>query len=152
MIGRSLGTDYREVRFEDLVTDPRACLSDLESFVGTSLDYDRLLETGLGSISSPNSSFAIRRPSPRSTRFEGGSRLSRPTWSSESSLSVGDLLAELGYAVRADGTCPYSLKARRAMFEAVRWARDLLVHRTPAGRLICDPDSAAPPRGAADDG
>ncbi len=54
---RGLGVDYMEVRFEDLITRPREVLSKIGEFVGKDLDYDRIQQVGLGSVSAPNSSF-----------------------------------------------------------------------------------------------
>jgi len=49
--GRKLGNDYMEVRFEDLVSDPRATLARVGAFIDHDLDYDRIKEVGIGSVS-----------------------------------------------------------------------------------------------------
>lgn len=55
--GRAIPNDYKEVRYEDLVADPRRTLKDLSEFLDHDLDYDRIQSTGLGRISETNSSF-----------------------------------------------------------------------------------------------
>src|SRR5438270_1762428 len=56
-VGRQLGPDYIEVRFEDLVTRPQETLSKLGRFIEHDLDYERILNAGIGSVSAPNTSF-----------------------------------------------------------------------------------------------
>jgi hypothetical protein len=55
--GRAIPNDYKEVRYEDLVADPRRTLKGLSEFLDHDLDYDRIQSTGLGRISETNSSF-----------------------------------------------------------------------------------------------
>jgi hypothetical protein len=56
--GRDLGDDYTELHFEDLISKPHETLARLGQFIGQELDYDRIREVGIGSVSAPNSSFA----------------------------------------------------------------------------------------------
>src|SRR5215471_17746276 len=56
--GRDLGHDYTEVHFEDVISKPHETLARLGQFIGQELDYDRIREVGIGSVSAPNSSFA----------------------------------------------------------------------------------------------
>ncbi len=56
--GRSLGGDYTEVHFEKLISEPRETLAQLGEFIGQELDYDRIRQVGIGSVSAPNTSFA----------------------------------------------------------------------------------------------
>ena len=55
--GRDLGNDYTEVHFEELVSKPHETLARLGEFIGQELDYNRIREVGIGSVSAPNSSF-----------------------------------------------------------------------------------------------
>lgn len=55
--GREFGEDYCEIHFEDLVRNPSSVLTGLSSFVEHDLNYDRILEVGIGSVRKPNSSF-----------------------------------------------------------------------------------------------
>jgi hypothetical protein len=55
--GCSLGSDYIEVHYEELVRDPRAVLRILGAFIGHDLDYEKIERVAIGSVSKPNSSF-----------------------------------------------------------------------------------------------
>src|SRR5438445_9217956 len=55
--GRTLGDDYIEVRFEELVSEPRTTLAKLSHFIEHDLDYDHIQKIGIGSVSEPNTSF-----------------------------------------------------------------------------------------------
>jgi hypothetical protein len=55
--GDCLAGDYLEVRFEDLQAEPRATLQTIGRFIAQDLDYDRILQVGIGSVRQPNTSF-----------------------------------------------------------------------------------------------
>jgi len=55
--GREMGADYKEIRYEDLVVDPKKTLAAISEFIGQDLDYDRIQNVALGSVKEPNSSF-----------------------------------------------------------------------------------------------
>jgi len=55
--GREIPDDYVEIRYEDLVTDPRQTLRGLGDFLDHDLDYDRIQSAALGTLSQTNSSF-----------------------------------------------------------------------------------------------
>lgn len=55
--GREIGRDYYELHYEDLVTKPRETLGKLGDFIGHDLDYDQILQVGIGSVSRPYTSF-----------------------------------------------------------------------------------------------
>ena len=56
-VGRRLGADYCEVRFEQLVRDPAETLTRIGAFIAHDLNYERIRRVGIGSVSSPNTSF-----------------------------------------------------------------------------------------------
>lgn len=101
--GRALGPDYIEVRFEDLILQPRLTLAALSEFLDQQLDYDRIQQVGYGSVSKPNTSF---RQEPEAASFDPVSR-----WRSSFSQSqlemfeglVGSYLEELGYPLLTSG-------------------------------------------------
>jgi sulfotransferase family protein len=101
--GRALGPDYIEVRFEDLILQPRPTLAALSEFLDQQLDYDRIQQVGYGSVSKPNTSF---RQEPEAASFDPVSR-----WRSSFSQSqlemfeglVGSYLEELGYPLLTSG-------------------------------------------------
>ena len=55
--GAKLGSDYTEVRYEDLIAKPLEALAQLSKFIGQKLDYDEIQRVGIGSVSRPNTSF-----------------------------------------------------------------------------------------------
>ncbi len=55
--GRSLGTRYIEVRYEELVADPKPVLARIADFLGRELDCDRILRTKVGSVQTPLTAF-----------------------------------------------------------------------------------------------
>jgi Sulfotransferase family len=57
-LGQRLGSDYCEVHFEDLLKRPTETLATLGAFIDHDLDYERIRRIGIGSVSSPNTSFA----------------------------------------------------------------------------------------------
>ncbi|MGA8431727.1 MAG: sulfotransferase [Candidatus Sulfotelmatobacter sp.] len=133
--GKHLGVDYREVRFEDLVRNPRQTLSELGKFIAHDLDYDRIRSVGIGSVSRPNSSFA--------SESEGGfdpverwkKKMSSQQIAAFEDLA-GDCLREFEYPIASKKRM--SMRAGRlrtsyfAMFEGKRWIKD----HTPLGRLV----------------
>ncbi len=46
--GRKFPADYIEIRYEDLITNPRETLGRLGGFINHDLDYDRIQRAGLG--------------------------------------------------------------------------------------------------------
>jgi hypothetical protein len=132
--GKRLGADYREVRFEELITNPQQSLEQLGLFIDHDLDYDRIQRAGIGSVSKPNSSFAgeseeIFNPVAR--------------WKTKMSLDqiggleelIGEALLELGYDLTSDRRM--SLRSARlratylALFRAKHWMK-----ATPLGRFV----------------
>jgi hypothetical protein len=140
--GQKLGGDYTEVRFEELITDPRAVLAKLSNFIDQELDYDRILRVGIGSVSDPNTSFremsnGIFNPIGRwKTGFE-------PELLTTFEALVGDLLEELGYplatADRALLRRPL-LNVKRAIYQSHFEAKLWLKSRTPLGQLLMTKD------------
>lgn len=55
---QNLGSDYMEVRFENLVNKPQETLSQIGEFIGHDLDHQRIREVGIRTVSNPNTSFS----------------------------------------------------------------------------------------------
>ncbi len=140
--GQKFGEDYTEVRFEELIADPRRVLAKLSSFVGQELDYDHILKVGIGSVSEPNTSFRDDtkgnfNPIGRwKTGFD-------PEWLPTFEGLVGDLLEELGYPLattnrnllqRAD------LKRKRAVYQSYFDTKLWLKCKTPLGQWLTTKD------------
>jgi LPS sulfotransferase NodH len=127
--------DYIEVRYEELVSDPRAALKKLERFLDHNLDYDRIQKAGLGRLRESNSSFPEERGQGSPVNRWKEKLSSRDLASIEA--MVGEYLEELGYplssrAVRKSGIRE---KFMRASYFNLLNAKLWLKTRTPAGRL-----------------
>jgi hypothetical protein len=134
--GKRLGADYREVRFEELVANPLETLAQLGLFIDHDLDYERIQQAGIGSVSQPNSSFAAE---------SGGTFNPVARWKTKMSPEqvagleelIGDFLLELGYSLGSEARPGASLRAQRLratylrMFGAKRWMKS-----TSLGRFV----------------
>jgi hypothetical protein len=133
--GKRLGSDYHEVRFEELVTHPQKTLSQLGEFIERELDYETIQRAGIGSVSEPNSSFGAEAGT-----FDPVGRWHTKMSSGEVAdfeTLVGDRLAELGYPL-ASGGRGSNLREMRlratylTMFPAKHWIKT----HTPLGRKV----------------
>ncbi len=94
--GSQLGNDYTEVRFEELVGNPRVVLQQLSGFLDQDLNYDRIQQTAIGTVARPNTSFtrgARRNFSP----VERWKKQLTPTQLTKIEGLVGGTLSGLGY-------------------------------------------------------
>jgi hypothetical protein len=99
--GALLGNDYTEVRFEELVRDPRAVLGRLSGFLDHDLDYDRIRRTALGTVARPNTSFSAQ-----SRNFNPVARWKQqlaPQQLIRIEGLVGGTLSQLGYELATPG-------------------------------------------------
>lgn len=55
--GRRAGADYLEIRYEDLIQHPRETLDRVGAFIDEELNFSRINEKAVGTVSRPNSSF-----------------------------------------------------------------------------------------------
>jgi hypothetical protein len=100
--GAEMGSDYTEVRFEELVTDPRSVLQRLSAFLEHDLDYDRILKNAVGAVAKPNSSFKGSAPGTFNPVARWKQQLSMDQLTRIEGL-VGDLLEDLGYQLATSG-------------------------------------------------
>lgn len=131
-----LASDYQEVRFEQLIQNPRQTLEQLGSFIDHDLDYERIQRAGIGSISEPNTSFAES-----GAKFDPVARW-RSTMSDDQLADleslVGDFLLELGYGPLIQGDGKKNFRAARMRttyffsFSAKLWMRT----SSPFARLV----------------
>jgi len=136
--GRHFPADYIEIRYEDLVTNPRETLGKLGAFIDHDLDYDRIQRAGLGRLSGTNSSF----------REEGTKDEIKPLGRWKERLAhadvaaieatVGECLQENGYEL----SLPPAERRRslrqlwmRGMYPTFLAGKLWLKLRTPLGRL-----------------
>jgi hypothetical protein len=134
--GKRLGTDYREVRFEDLIANPQETLSKLGLFLNHDLNYERIRRTGIGSVSEPNSSFSGDSEKSFNPVARWKEKMSAEQLAAFENL-VGDSLRELGYDLVSNPKVS-SFRASRmratyfTMFETKQWMR----MNTPLGRFV----------------
>ncbi|MGA7220679.1 MAG: sulfotransferase [Candidatus Sulfotelmatobacter sp.] len=133
-LGKRLGADYEEVRFEELVSKPQETLSRIGAFIGHDLDYEQIRRAGIGSVSEPNSSFGSEAGAFNPVgRFK--TQLSPERLAAFEGL-VGDTLRELGYSLSSKARTT-SLRAVRmrtiypSIFEAKEWMKN-----TPLSRFV----------------
>ena len=131
-VGRTLGSDYMEIRFEQLVSDPPSTLNNLSSFLGHELDYDRIQRTALGSVSKPNTSFKTQSPQ----EFNPVERWKKDLAAHELAKIeglIGETLTELGYRLASPETRHSGLGlvgkkfVYQSFFEAKLWAKNSAV-------------------------
>jgi len=139
--GAQLGSDYVEVRYEDLISNPRKVLLRLSSFVDQELDYDEIQKVAIGSVSRPNTSF----------KEEGGSGGFDPIarwkkfYSAEQTAIfeelVGETLQELGYTRSTEGDeGRLGSSMLRAEYRAMFNAKFFLKTKTPLGHFLVTRD------------
>ena len=92
------GSDYLEVRFENLLTQPQRELDKVSKLVEYPLDYAQLQETPVGSFARTNSSFvAVDQELARRPVRRWESQLTREEVE-QLEACIGDTLEEFGYA------------------------------------------------------
>ena len=141
--GRDLGDDYTEVHFEDLIGKPHETLAQLGQFIDQELNYDRIREVGIGSVSAPNSSFAT---SGSSEDFNPLGRWKNGFASHELEMFeglVGSTLEENGYELdtkNPDVLDRADLQRMRSIYIKYFDMKLYLKAKTPLGRLFVTRD------------
>jgi hypothetical protein len=136
--GRTVGPDYMEVRFEDLVLHPEEALLKVGAFIGENLDCEKIRQAKIGALLAPNTSF------PEELKSGGFSPVGR--WRRHLSddkvarleALVGDFLLELGYPLsRAESKARgFRLRTMRATYPAFYQLKEWLKTATPLGRFV----------------
>jgi Sulfotransferase family len=138
--GQDLGEDYIEVHFEDLVREPRQTLAQLGRFIEQDLDYDHIVRVGIGSVSSPNTSFGAATNFDPVGRWRSG--FSDQELRTFESL-VGRTLEENGYELAIKNGEPVhrpDLQLLRASYRAYFDTKLYLKSKTPLGRMLVTRD------------
>ena len=130
--GRRLGTDYYEVHYEDLVEKPRETLRALGEFVGQELDYEKIQQVGIGSVSKPNTSFDAGNDFNPVGRWEKNMSLGQLA---DFESLTGDFLRELNYPLSGALRHDFRSMRLRATYLATFSVRHWLKSRTILGRL-----------------
>jgi len=132
--GRALGSDYYELHYEDLVEKPHQTLRALGEFVGQELDYDKIQQAGIGSVSAPNTSFSsdsdgVFNPVRRWEKKMNSEQLA------EFESLAGDFLQEMGYPLSSTPRHDFRSLRLRSTYLAGFTLRHWLKSRTPLGRF-----------------
>jgi hypothetical protein len=136
--GQIVGRDYMEIRYENLLGQPRETLARIGRFIGHELDYDRIQASGIGTVADPNSTY---REEMREGQFSPIGR-----WEKALSIAqikrlehlIGPLLDELGYpraALNGASAPSLGLALRSALYSKYFTAKVWLKSNTLAGRL-----------------
>jgi hypothetical protein len=136
-LGRELAADYLEIRFEDLVSRPREVLAQVGRFVEHDLDYDRIQDSGIGSVRTPNSSFANGSEREFNPVGRWKNKLSPQQLLALESL-VGDVLLELGYPLAnnsSQSTKTFRARRMRALYPRLFALKIWLKNHTLLGRF-----------------
>lgn len=128
-----LGRDYIEVRFEELVTEPRSVFRRLSDFLDHDLNYERIHQNPVGTVARPNTSFRSRSDFNPLARWKN--QLTSEQLARIEAL-VGDTLTELGYELgtsRPASSSKLNLACDRFIyrqfFEAkLQWKKNWILH------------------------
>ena len=134
--GQRLPADYFEVRYEELVSDPRATLRKLGEFLDHDLEYDLIQNARLGRLCESNSSF-LETNDRRNPVNRWRQKLSTLEITSVEAI-VGDYLEELGYPLSSPKEARNTGlrgKCMRAFYFNLLNTKLWMKTKTPAGRL-----------------
>jgi hypothetical protein len=142
-LGREIGGEYLEVRFEDLVKNPKETLSAVGRFIDHDLDYDRIQRVAIGSVREPNSSFGSQSSS---EPFDPVGRW-RDAFPLEDLATlealIGGLLQTLAYPLATPIEKMASsgkLRRMRVMYRRYFDSKLWLKSKTPLGRILIQSD------------
>jgi hypothetical protein len=133
-----LGSNYMEVRYEELVSDPGKTLARVGEFIQHDLNYARILRASVGSVKNPLTSFKEDLndgPFSPVGRWRNKCSPAQLAWFER---LVGDYLRELGYPLSGIVQSNHSLSAKKmryvygVFYELKQWAKV----NTPLSRMM----------------
>jgi len=136
--GAMLSSNYLEVRYEELVSDPRKSLARVSEFIQHDLDYERILRASVGSVKNPLTSFKEDLNDGRFSPVGRWKNKFPPAQLVCFERLVGDYLLELGYPLSGTGQLNHSLSVKRmryvygTFYELKQWAKV----NTPLSRMM----------------
>jgi Sulfotransferase family len=135
--GKAFPGDYTEIQYENLVNEPKQTLAQLAAFLDHDLDYDRVLRTGLGRVSDPNTTWKEESRTEFHPVGRWKEKLS-PREISALEMLIGDCLEEFGYTLTKKDS-QFSLDLRlslmRVLYPRYFDAKLSLKSNTPLGRF-----------------
>jgi len=136
--GETLGGDYMEVHYEDLVLNPRETLARIGQFIEHDLDYDLIQKVALGTVRNPNSSFGSNGKEIEGATIGRWKRMFTLAQVRDIEASIGSLLTDTGYALATSAEELHPSPAVRLMnflyplyFDAKLWLKS----NTVLGRI-----------------
>jgi len=133
--GRRFAADYIEIRYEDLITNPRATLAKLGGFLEHDLDYDRIQNAGLGRLSETNSSFREEGRKEEINPLGRWKERLAPQEVAAIEGTVGTCLEENGYPLSLPAAQRTRSNWMRAVYPNFLSAKLWVKLHTPAGRF-----------------
>jgi Sulfotransferase family len=138
-VGRTLGADYVEVHYEDVVRKPREVLAKLEPFISHDLNYERIQQVAIGSVAAPNTAFKEEYFNPIGRWKSAFTAEELATFES----LVGNTLSELGYELGTSAVHRLrgpNLALMRSVYRSFFSTKHNLKAKTPAGRWFVTRD------------
>ncbi len=140
--GRQIGSDYLEVRYEDLVHRPRETLKVLSEFIHHDLNYERIQQNGIGTVRRPNSSFSGAASSDTFKPIGRWKGL-EPAEAERMEALLAPLLQDLGYDVNRSARLDFTAQRMRAFYRVYRELK-WTIKRSPFGRFLTCMDRFEP--------
>jgi len=139
--GAKLGSNYTEVRYEELIGKPREVLARLSAFIDQKLDYDEIQKVGIGSVSRPNTSFQEESGAGNFDPIGRWRKLYSPEETARFEGLVGDGLLEFGYPLESKAaTKAPGVSAIRWQYRAYFELKFRLRTKTPLARFLVTQD------------
>lgn len=139
-LGERLGDAYLEVRYEDLVRAPQAALDRIGAFLDHPLNYARIQQAGIGSVTRPNTSFAGEARSQGFQPLERWRTACPPGELARVEALIGRRLGQLGYPLAVSPAAHLSATDRlRSLLYPLNFrARLWLKIHSPLARYFSD--------------
>ena len=141
--GRKFGGDYMEVHFEELVANPPRVLKEIGNFIDHDLDYARIREHGIGSVSEPNTSFKGESKDGAFNPVGRWKEKLAPDELRKFEGLVGRTLTELGYPLATKDLSLLEssrLESFRAVYRGYFNSKLWLKAKTPLAKLLVTKD------------
>lgn len=134
--GKRIKSDYLEVRYEDLVSNPHDALRRISSFIEYDLDYDYIRNHAIGTLVTPNSSFSTVSGKYQVSPVQRWKQMLSPA-DTDMLLSVlGPMLHQLGYPIEGrDLSGESRIRFRKIVYSVLSDFRLWCKTKTPLGRL-----------------
>lgn len=139
--GPDFPNDYMEVRFEDLVRDPRGTLGTIGRFIEHDLDYDHIQRVAIGSVREPSTSFASESSGSEFNPVGRWKTLFPQEQLAKFEKLVGPFLETLGYPraiPQAQSAPSLHLRQLRAMYRAYFSTRYWVKTEVPIAKSLVD--------------